>query len=438
MPDVPEIPFSESEAGLPGVAPGEWVPTPGSRHRGLRALRHPQFRFLFGASLFGDAVYWVSFIALQAEMADITGKSPGWLGVLYFANFIPMLLFAPVAGVVADRFDRRRILITVRLAVAVIGAALATIILGGLSHPAPLLGLAACLGTAYAFIGPAQSAAIANSVPDPDLLSAVSTAAVGNNLSRVAGPALAAPILALGGNGGAFVVYAASSLVVALLLVPVRLHSQFEVHDDQGTWARWVDGLRHARERPPAMAALLTMAVFSIFGGAQAALYPVFAHDAFDRPTRDFTLIVMASGIGAVIGAVANGLRSRVPGLRSALVLMTAFSAATLGFASSRQWWLGLACTLAVGFCYFSMTTALNTLLQHLADDEKRGRMMSLFVVTWGGIIPVGALAMGSLASATSAPTAVGAGACVCLAYAIGQLVRLRLRPGQASMAPLR
>lgn len=408
-----------------------------ARSGALRALRHPQFRFLFGASLFGDAVYWVSFIALQAEMADITHKSAGWLGILYFANFIPMLLFAPVAGVVADRFDRRRILITIRLVVAVIGAALAVLILSGSASPAPLLALAAGLGTTYAFIGPAQSAAIANSVPDADLLSAVSTAAIGNNLSRVAGPALAAPILAVGGNGGAFVVYAVSSVIVALLLVPVRLRTHLEVHDDQGTWSRWVDGLRHARERPPALAALLTMAVFSVFGGAQAALYPVFAHDVFDRPTRDFTLIVMASGIGAVLGAVGNGMRSRVPGLRSALLLLVAFSVATLGFVSSRQWWLGLGCAVVVGFCYFSMTTALNTLLQHLSDDAKRGRMMSLFVVTWGGIIPVGALAMGAVATATSAPVAVGAGACVCLTYAGGQLLRLRFSP-QTSMAPLR
>lgn len=402
------------------------------------ALRHPQFRLLFWSSLFGDAGYWISFIALQAEMADITHKSAGWLGVLYFANFIPMLLFAPIAGVVADRRDRRRILITVRLVIAVIGAVLAVLILSGLSSPGPLLVLAACLGTTYAFIGPAQSAAIANSVPDADLISAVSTAAVGNNLARVAGPALAAPVLALGGNGGAFVVYAITSLTVAALLVPVRLRTHLEVHDDQGTWSRWVDGLRHARERPPALAALLTMTVFSIFGGAQAVLYPVFASDVFHRPTRDFTLIVMASGIGAVLGAVGNGLRSHVPGLRSALLLLVGFAVATLAFASSRQWWLGLACVVVVGFCYFSMTTALTTLLQHLADDAKRGRIMSLFVVTWGGIIPVGALAMGAVASTTGAPVAVGAGACVCLVYAVGQLLRLRLRPGQASMAPLR
>lgn len=412
--------------------------SPSARSQAFRALRHRQFRLLFGSSLFGDAGYWISFIGLQAEMAEITHKSAGWLGVLYFANFIPMLLFAPVAGVAADRFDRRRILITVRLVVAGIGATLAALILTGRSSPAPLLALAACLGTMYAFIGPAQSAAIANSVPDADLLSAVSMAAVGNNLSRVAGPALAAPILAFGGNGGAFVVYAATSLIVALLLVPVRLRTHLEVHDDQSTWSRWVDGLRHARDRPPALAALLTMLVFSVFGGAQAALYPVFANDVFHRPTRDFTMIVMASGIGAVLGAVGNSLRGRVPGLRSGLVLLVGFSLATLGFVTTRQWWLGLTCAVAIGFFYFSMTTALNTLLQHLSDDAKRGRMMSLFVVTWGGIIPVGALAMGAVASATSAPLAVGVGACVCLTYAAAQLARTGFRPTQASMAPLR
>lgn len=433
-----EFASPEFEAALPGPSPGELVPEPGVPTHAFRALHHRQFRLLFSASSIGDVGYWISFIAIQAEMSDITDQSASWLGVLFFANFIPMLLFAPVAGVVADRFDRKHLLMLIRTVIAGLGALMAVLILAGLAHPPVLVVLAFCFGTTYAFLGPTQSAAVANTVPESDLMSAVSMSSAGNNLCRIGGPALAAPILAIWGAGWAFVVYAASSAVVALLLWPIRLESTLDAHDDVTAWERWKDGLRHARERPPALAALVTMSIFSIFGAAQIALYPVFATDVHGQPTHAFTTIVVASGVGAVGGAVASGFRREVPRLRVALGWLVGFSLASVGFALVGSWTVSLAFAVVVGFCYFSMTTALNTLLQHLADDDKRGRMMSLFVITWGGLIPVGAIWMGVAAEATSAPFILAAGSIVCLVYALAMLVRVALTPDQRSTAPLR
>jgi MFS family permease len=109
-----------------------------------------------------------------------------------------------------------------------------------------------------------------------------------------------------------------------------------------------------------------------------------------------------------------------------------------MGFALTSSWTVCLAFAVLVGFCYFSMTTALNTLLQHLADDEKRGRIMSLFVVTWGGVVPIGAILMGTLADVTSAPFVVACGAGVCLVYALVQLALGFATRNQPSTAPLR
>jgi MFS family permease len=437
--DLYEPALPELEHALPGPAPGEFVPPPGTPTHAFRALGIRQFRLLFAANSIGDVGYWISFIALQAEMADITDKSASWLGILFFANFIPMLLFSPVAGVVADRFDRKLLLIVIRSVIAVLGGTMAALILGGVATPTVLVVMAFLLGTTYGFMGPAQSAAVANTVPSDALMGAVSMASAGNNLCRIAGPALAAPILAIWGTGWAFVVYACSQAAVALLLIPIHLTSKLE-HEDVGMWRRYFDGLRHARERPPAVSALVTMCVFSIFGGAQMALYPIMASDVHDKPTRAFTTIVVASGIGAVGGAIGNGLRKSVPSIQTALVWLIAFSVSTVGFALAPSWGGCLGFAVVVGFCYFSMTTALNTLLQHLADDEKRGRIMSLFIVTWGGVIPIGAIWMGAAADATSAPTVIAFGAGVCLVFALVQLARglvLRNRP-QASTAPLK
>lgn len=433
-----EFASPEIEAALPGPAPGELVPEPGARVHAFRAWRHRPFRLLFSASIVGDVGYWISFIAIQAHMADVTDDSAMWLGVLFFANLAPMLLFAPLTGVVADRVDRKLLLVAGRTVVAAVGTVIAVLILTDLASAAVLTAMAFVLGTTYAFLGPAQSAALANTVSGEDLLSAVAMASAGNNLCRIAGPALAAPILATWGAGWAFAIYAVTSITVALLIVPIRLVSRLAAHDGQGPWERWKDGLRHARERPPAVAALVTMAVFSVFGAAQLALYPVFASDVFGRETNDFTTIVVASGIGAVGGAAGNAFRHTVPGLRTSLWWLVGFSVASIGFALSGSWALALVFVMIGGFCYFSMTTALNTLLQHLADDEKRGRMMSLFLVCWGGLVPVGALWMGAAADATSAPFVVAFGAAVCLVFGLVQLGWTRVRPVQASTEPLR
>lgn len=433
-----EIAAPELEAALPGPAPGELVPEPGRRAHPFRALHHRQFALLFAASTIGDIGYWISFVALQAYMADLTDKSASWLGILFFANFIPMMIFAPVAGSAADRMDRKRLLVTIRSVIGCIAATMATLILADLATPAVVVIVAFALGTTYGFLGPTQSAAVANTVPADDLLSAVSMASAGNNLCRVAGPALGAPVLALWGAGWSFVVYAATSVLVALLLVPIRIRSELDLRPDAGAWRRIRDGLRHARERPPAMAALVTMSVFSVFGGAQIALYPLFANEVHDKPTQAFTAIVVCSGIGAVLGAMGTALRRTVPGLQSSLGWLVGFSVMSIAFALAPTWIGALVCAVFVGFCYFSMTTALNTMLQHLADDDKRGRIMSLFVVTWGGLIPVGAIWMGALADATSAPFVVALGASVCLAFAVAMLAVSAIGARQPSTEPLR
>jgi MFS family permease len=428
----------------PGIAPG------GSRFHALRALRHREFTRLFVASTIGDLGYWISFVALQAHMAEITDGSGAWLGVLFFANFIPMLVFAPYAGSLADRMDRTRLMVLIRSAIGVVALVMAGLILAGVGTPGATIVIAFFLGTGYGFLGPAQGAAVANTIPSTDLLSAVSMSSAGSNFCRVAGPALGAPVLAIWGPGWSFVVYGASSLLVAAMLVGLRLRSHLDPHTDIGAWRRIVEGLRHARERPPAVAALVTMSVFSVFGGAQIALYPLFATEVHDRPTQDFTAIVVASGVGAVLGAMTTGLRRTVPGLRAALGWLIGFGVASVVFGLARSWGLALGAATLVGFCYFSMTTVLATLLQHLADDAKRGRIMSLFVMTWGGIIPIGAVCMGALADAVGAPAVVVIASTVCVAYALATLawtgraaVRTAVQPsaqpsGQPSTEPLR
>ena len=422
-------PLAEDELGLPGPSIGAPVLTRDQRRRPFRALRRREFRLLFSAYAIGDLGFWISHISLQSEMARVTHSSSIWLGVLFFTTFIPMLLCAPAAGVVADRVDRKKLLVITRIAVGMVATTLAVLVLSGIESAPMLAGVGFLLGTLFAFMAPAQQAATANSVPATDLTSAISLESAGANLSRIAGPALAAPILAAWGAGWAFAVYALSNLLMVVFLIGVHLSSRLDTDDTGTAWTRWKDGLRHARERPPAVAALLTMSVFSVFGAAHVALYPVFTTRVLGHPRDDFTFMVIASGVGAVVGALATGFRRSVPTLRTAAIWITGFGVAAGAFAMSRSWPLSLLLLTGVGFCYFSTTTSLNTLLQHLADDEKRGRIMGLFTVAWAGLIPFGGIWMGTVADVGGAPLALGIGAVVCAIFGITVAVRPRPRP---------
>jgi predicted MFS family arabinose efflux permease len=398
----------------------------------FRALDHRDFRLLWSVYSIGDLGFWISYISLQWQMASETDSDPQWLGLLFFTNFLPMLVLAPVAGVVADRVDRKRVLVIGRLACAGLAVVLTALAVGDALGPLPLLALAACLGSAFALMAPAGQAVLANAVPASDLASAVSLQSAGANVTRIAGPALAAPLLGWFGAGATFSLYAVSNVAMAAGLRRVRIAA----HPPRTTLGGSVlgefrDGLRHARDRRPALAALGTMACFSIFGAAFSALYPVFATEVFDRDETAFTIFVMANGAGAILGALTTGFRRGAPTLRDAARNFALFAVTLLVFARSTSWALSLAVLVVNGLFYFATTTTLNTLLHHLADDDKRGRMMSLFTLTWAGLIPFGGLWMGSLAEATGPATPVTIGAVACLAVSCGVLVR-SFRPGGA------
>lgn len=408
--------------------------TPLAPRKPFRALDHPDFRLLWSVYAIGDLGFWISYISLQWQMARETDSDPQWLGVLFFTNFVPMLLLAPVAGVVADRVDRKRILIVARLACAVLGVVLAALAFGDRLGPAALLVLAGCLGSVFALMAPAGQAVLANAVPPADLASAVSLQSAGANVTRIAGPALAAPVLGWWGAGATFSLYALSNVAMAIGLRRVRVRALPEATGPPGgILAEFRDGLRHARERKPAMAALATMASFSIFGAAFSALYPVFTTEVFGRDETAFTVLVMANGAGAILGALTTGLRRGAPTLADGARNFALFAVTLLVFARSTSWALSLVVLVVNGFFYFATTTTLNTLLHHVADDDKRGRIMSLFTVTWAGLIPFGGLWMGAVAEASGPATPVTIGAVLCLVVSSLVLVRsLRTRGSTA------
>jgi MFS family permease len=385
-----------------------------SQGRAFRALAHQPFRLLFIAFLVNQTGFWISHVSLQGLMVELTDNDPFALGQLFFALFIPAFVLAPVAGVVADRFDRQRIMLICYAAVAVLMLALTLLSATHTIRADSMLALSFLLGTAFCFSGPASFAVAANTVPPLDLPSAVSLQSAANNLTRVLGPALAAPLLAARRFEWSFGLFGFAALVAAWLIARVEVRPFQPDGFTGGILARLRAGLSHAKERRPALPALLTVAALSLFGVSHVALLPVFAERVFG--SRDvFAWIVAASGVGAMLGALVTGYAHRST-LRGAAIQMALFALSLGGFAIATNLALALAAQVAVGYFYFTVMTHLQTLVQQIVDEDKRGRVMSLFQVAWAGLIPFGGFAMGAVADAAGVvQTLVGAALC-CLA----------------------
>jgi MFS family permease len=405
--------------GVPGDrAPGFLT---SSRGRAFRALAHDPFRLLFTAFLINQTGFWISHISLQALMVELTDNDPFHLGMLFAAIFGPAFLLAPLAGVVADRYDRKKIVLTCYAAVSTLMLLLALLTAMHVITPPLTLVLSFLLGTAFCFAGPASFAVAANTVPPLDLPSAVSLQSAANNLTRVLGPALAAPLLAARRFEWSFCVFGVASVTAAVLIARIQMPEYKPQVGGGGIFARLRIGFTHARERRPALPALLTVAGLSIFGVSHMALLPVFAERVFG--SRDvFAWIVMASGVGAMIGALAAGYAQRAT-LRTCGLQLLAYGLALAGFAFSTRLVVALAAQIAVGYFYFSVMTHLQTLVQQIVDEDKRGRVMSLFQVAWAGLIPFGGFALGAVADKVGVVDTLAATAACC--FLIGTTVAM-------------
>jgi MFS family permease len=387
--------------------------------RAFRALRHQQFRVVWGTFVVGQLGFWVSFVSFQALMSRLTDADGTWLGLLFFTQFIPTLVFTPFAGVIADRVERKRILMTGYIVLALTVGTLAVLTLTEHIRPVTMLPFAFVMGIVFAFNAPASQALVAGSVVRDDLPSAISLNSTGANLSRVVGPTIAAPLLTIWNEGAAFVVYAVTSVIVFFLLRRAQLHD-YEREVGISKFSEWLrSGWVHARQRPPAMRALSILAMSSLFAGAYLAVLPIVAAKVFDKGPAGFSLLAAMAGVGSVAGAFLTGLRLKVPTLRSVGFLVAGFGASVSIFASAPTWTWALVLVIPVGLLYFSAMTTINTLLQFLADDARRGRMLSLFQVGWAGLVPVGGLWLGIVAAAQGARFALGLAGVVTATYAL-------------------
>lgn len=383
----------------------------------FRALRSRNFRLFFfgqGMSLIGTWMQRVALGWLVYEMTD----SELLLGLVAFIGQLPVSLLSPVAGVVADRIDRRTLLIYTQLVEAFQATVLAALTITGVIEVWHIVILSLVLGVAFAFESPTRQAFVIEMTGPEDLMNAIALNSGSFNTARLAGPALAGFVVAAAGEGIVFAANAASYIAVIAALLAMRLPKKERVADRENAVTRIREGVAYVYNSGPIRMLLGMLALITLVGIWHAVLMPVFARDVLERGPEGLGILMGANGAGALTGAVMLATRKSVRNLTKVLAVATiVFGLALVGFSLSTNFYLSVFLIYIVGISFMHEVAGTNTLVQTLVPEEMRGRVMSLFILSFLGIMPFGNMIGGSVASALDAPRAVLiSGTCVVIA----------------------
>jgi len=370
----------------------------------LRLIGHRNFGPYFVGNAASASGTWFQNLAASLYVYERT-HSPFLLGVLQFANFVPVLLLAPWGGSSADRFDRKRLLLATQVLATALAGGLAAVAWAGDVSVAFVVACALGLGVCSAFSSPASQALIGDLVPREDLQSAVALNSMTFNLARAVGPTLGGVSVETLGYAPSFAINAGSYMLLVLGLLVVSPRSRELATRGQ---ARLRESIRIAREQPRLLAFLLIVTVVGFASDPVNTESPAFA-PAFGLGGHHLRLwtgfIVGAFGLGAV--AAAFLVAGRVAGSsRRMAATLALLAAGIVGFSLSPSIWSGFAFLAAAGFGYLASNTSATSQLMLGVPDNQRGRIMALWSVAFLGFRPAASLLDGGLAGAFGVRTA--------------------------------
>jgi MFS family permease len=385
----------------------------------LRALKHRNFQLFFGGQLISVTGTWMQTVALSWLVYRLTGSTL-LLGTVGFASQIPVLLVAPLGGTMADRHDRQRIVIGTQTASMVLAFLLAALTLTGNVQVWHILVLATLLGVANAFDIPARQAFLVDMVGREDLMNAIALNSTMFNGARIVGPAVAGILVAMIGEGWCFFANAVSYVAVIVGLMMMRVRRPVQKPPSGSPLSHILEGFRFVRQTHPIRAILLLLGLISLVAMPYTVLMPVFAGRILHGGARGLGILMSATGVGALLAALTLASRTGVRGLgRWVAYSCGGFGAALVLFALSRSFWLSAALLVPAGFCMMLQMASSNTLIQTMAPDHLRGRVMSVYSMMFMGMAPFGALMGGALADRLGAPLTVAMGGVACVGGAV-------------------
>ena len=401
----------------------------------LRALRSRNYRLFFTGQSISLVGTWMQQVAMSWLVYRLTG-SAFLLGVVGFVGQIPTFLLAPVAGVLADRWDKRRLLIATQTLSMLQAAALAFFVLAGTVQVWQIVTLRLILGIISTFDIPARQSFIVEMVDNrEDLGNAIALNSSMFNAARLIGPSIAGLLVAAVGEGICFIVNAFSYLAVIVALAAMRLTPGKPEKARRHILHELREGVGYAFGFSPIRSILLLIALVSLMGMPYSILMPVFARDILHGGPHTFGFLMAASGCGALASTVYLASRKNVLGLGRIIVAATTlFGAGIIAFSFSGSLPLSLLFLCITGFGGMALIASSNTILQTIVEDDKRGRVMSLFTMAFIGMAPFGSLIAGSLANTIGARNTLLIGGVSCLAggalfAVILPKIRKKIRP---------
>jgi MFS family permease len=349
------------------------------------------------------------------------------LGVVGFAGQIPVFVLAPLAGVLADRWPLRRVLVITQTLALLQASVLAALTLKGLISPAAIIVLSAWLGLVNAFDMPVRQAFVIQMLEDPaDLGNAIALNSSLVNGARLVGPTLAGLLIAAIGEGQCFLLNAISYIAVIAALLAMRLAPRHAPRAARAVLAELREGFGYAFGFPPIRDVLGLLTLSSLMGMSYATIMPMFVRDILGGDARTLGVLVGATGLGALLAAGFLATRRSVIGLGRTIALGAGLFGAGLCVAAAvRNVWLALPFIVLIGLGMMLQIASSNTVLQTIVDDDKRGRVMSLYTMAFIGMTPFGSLLAGILANGLGAPFALRVGGAGCMLGALVFAARL-------------
>lgn len=418
---------TDSLRAVPDVEPEELEDAllegdrPVRRGTARAALRSATFRRVYVGSLLSNIGTWMQNLILGAFAYDLTG-SPAFVSYVTFAQLGPLLLLSLVGGTLADLVDRRRLLIAVATQQLVLSLALARVVAGDDPAPAAFLGIVFLIGVGQAVHAPTFTSVIPTLVPREDLLGAVSLQSASMNASRVVGPAIGGLLYARLGAPWVFVGNAATYLFIIGALASVDIPPVPARSADEAQGLRRLLGGFEAASRDRVIGrCLVTMALFSFFALPFVTQMPTLAEQrlGIDPKSVTFGLLYATFGLGALFGALSIGTVLAGRALATLVRIgLCGFAVSLSALALLEQAGAAFPVALIVGFTYFATVTSLSSVVQTRVDDADRGRVMALWIMAFGGTVPIGAVVAGPIIEATSISAVMLVGAVVAVGLA--------------------
>jgi len=399
-----------------------------------RALRHRNFQLFFSGQLISLIGTWMQNVAQAWLVYRLTGSSL-LLGVVGFAGQIPVFLFAPVGGIVADRWNRHRVVIGTQTAAMILAFILSSLTLLHVVRVWEIVVLASLLGAVNAFDIPARQSLLIDMVGREDLMNAIALNSSMFNGARVIGPAIAGLLVAWIGEGWCFFANAVSYIAVLIGLLMMQLGPLRQSLTDASPFEHMAEGLRFVTRTAPIRALILLIGLVSLVAVPYSVLMPIFADRILHGGARGLGILMGATGVGALLGALTLAMRHGVHGLGR----WVGFSAASFGvslilFSFSRWFAVSMLLLVPVGYSVMLQMSSCNTLIQTMVPDELRGRAMAAYTMMFMGMAPMGSLFAGAVAQRIGAPWTVaigGMGAIVGAAIFLRKLPALRFEAQQ-------